>query len=457
MGSYQNAVITSNGEIYLAKAIAGEINLTFSHMAISDYAYPAGTDLSALTSLTSVKMTVLPASVWVSGTTVGVRGLFSNTSVSTAYDIETVGVYATDGQTEILFSVSSATTPDEMPAYNGVAPSSFIFTVQETLSQTPSFTISVTAAGVATAADIADLQATKQDVVTGTASTIVSDNLTANRVLVTNGSKKAAVSSVTTTELGRLSGISSNVQEQLDEKQATITGAASTVVNSNFSETGHVLISSATGKIITDPNITSTELNYLEACEGNIQLQINSLKNGKAIVNHQSITQDYGVGTLAAYGHVMLYDGIDRAAYTTGEALSSHAGKTLADNIAKVASTIPNVSSVGVSDTVVASGTATAAGTISLTPGKWIIKATARWNANALGYRQLWLSESSAGAAKDFDSVVSYPAVDGAITSEQLTVFITVSANTTLYLVAQQNSGAGVTLNTRYSLARLGD
>ena len=457
MGSYQNAVITANGEIYLAKAIAGEINLTFSHMAISDYAYPAGTDLSALTSLTSVKMTVLPASVWVSGTTVGVRGLFSNTSVSTAYNIETVGVYATDGQTEILFSVSSATTPDEMPAYNGVAPSSFIFTVQEALSQTPSFTISVTAAGVATAADIADLQATKQDVVTGTASTIVSDNLTANRVLVTNGSKKAAVSAVTTTELGCLSGVTSPVQTQLNGKQATVTGAASTIVENNLFP-GRVLISSASGKVYTDENtVTSLELSYLSGCIGNVQGQFESLKSGKAIKDHQSTTQDYGVGTLAAYGHVMLYDGIDRAAYTTGEALSSHAGKTLADNIGKVASTIPNVSSVGVSDTVVASGTATAAGTISLTPGKWIIKATARWNANALGYRQLWLSESSAGAAKDFDSVVSYPAVDGAITSEQLTVFITVSANTTLYLVAQQNSGAGVTLNTRYSLARLGD
>lgn len=457
MGSYQNAVITANGEIYLAKAIAGEINLTFSHMAISDYAYPAGTDLSALTSLQSVKMTVLPASVWVSGTTVGVRGLFSNTGVSTAYNIETVGVYATDGQTEILFSVSSATTPDEMPAYNGVAPSSFIFTVQEALSQTPNFTISVTAAGVATAADIADLQATKQDVVTGTASTIVSDSLTPSRVLITNASRKAAVSPVTDTELGYLSGVTSPVQTQLNGKQATVTGAASTIVENNLLP-GRVLISSASGKVYTDENtVTSLELSYLSGCIGNVQGQFESLKSGKAIKDHQSTTQDYGVGTLAAYGHVMLYDGIDRAAYTTGEALSSHAGKTLADNIAKVASTIPNVSTYGVADTVVASGTATAAGTISLTPGKWIIKATARWSANARGYRQLWLSESSAGAAKDFDSAVSYPAVDGAITSEQLTVFITVSANTTLYLVAQQNSGAGVTLNTRYSLARLGD
>lgn len=58
----------------------------------------------------------------------------------------------------------------------------------------------------------------KQDAITGGASTITDDNLTVNRALVSNGSGKVAVSAVTSTELGYLDGVTSNVQTQLDGK-----------------------------------------------------------------------------------------------------------------------------------------------------------------------------------------------------------------------------------------------
>lgn len=63
--------------------------------------------------------------------------------------------------------------------------------------------------------------ASKQDTITGGATTITNDNLTANRALVSNGSGKVAVSEVTSTELGYLDGVTSNVQTQLDSKQGT--------------------------------------------------------------------------------------------------------------------------------------------------------------------------------------------------------------------------------------------
>jgi hypothetical protein len=50
----------------------------------------------------------------------------------------------------------------------------------------------------------------------GAASTIFTNNLTANRVLVSNGSGKVAASTITDTELGYLSGVTANVQSQLD-------------------------------------------------------------------------------------------------------------------------------------------------------------------------------------------------------------------------------------------------
>ena len=58
----------------------------------------------------------------------------------------------------------------------------------------------------------------KQDKVVGGASTITKDNLTANRALVSNSSGKVAVSDVTSTELGYLDGVTSNVQTQLNKK-----------------------------------------------------------------------------------------------------------------------------------------------------------------------------------------------------------------------------------------------
>lgn len=60
----------------------------------------------------------------------------------------------------------------------------------------------------------------KQDTITGGASTIVSSNLTANRALVSNGSGKVAVSTVTDTVLGYMSGVTSGVQSQINGKMA---------------------------------------------------------------------------------------------------------------------------------------------------------------------------------------------------------------------------------------------
>lgn len=61
----------------------------------------------------------------------------------------------------------------------------------------------------------------KQDSITGGASTIISSDLTADRALVSDASGKVAVSEVTSTELGYLDGVTSNVQTQLDSKLST--------------------------------------------------------------------------------------------------------------------------------------------------------------------------------------------------------------------------------------------
>lgn len=74
----------------------------------------------------------------------------------------------------------------------------------------------------------------KQATITGAATTITSSNLTANRVLISNGSGKVAVSSsVTTTELGYLDGVTSAIQTQIDNKvtkNSDITAATHTKI-----------------------------------------------------------------------------------------------------------------------------------------------------------------------------------------------------------------------------------
>ena len=56
----------------------------------------------------------------------------------------------------------------------------------------------------------------KQDTITGGATTITSSDLTTNRALLSDGSGKVAVSDVTSTELGYLDGVTSNIQSQID-------------------------------------------------------------------------------------------------------------------------------------------------------------------------------------------------------------------------------------------------
>lgn len=56
----------------------------------------------------------------------------------------------------------------------------------------------------------------KQDTITGAATTITSSDLTASRALVSNASGKVAVSDITSTELGYLDGVTSNIQDQID-------------------------------------------------------------------------------------------------------------------------------------------------------------------------------------------------------------------------------------------------
>ena len=121
--------------------------------------------------------------------------------------------------------------------------------------------------------DITSLKNNKQNNITGGATTITTSNLTTNRALISDGNGKVAVSAVTNTELGYLDGVTSSVQNQINSKQATITGGATTITGSNLTA-NRALISNGSGKVAVS-NITNTELNYLDGVTSNIQTQLN--------------------------------------------------------------------------------------------------------------------------------------------------------------------------------------
>ena len=79
----------------------------------------------------------------------------------------------------------------------------------------------------------------------------------------------------TTAEINYVDGVTSNVQTQLNAKQATITGAATTIDDTNLTAS-RALVSDSSGKVAVSA-VTSTELSYLDGVTSNLQTQINNV------------------------------------------------------------------------------------------------------------------------------------------------------------------------------------
>lgn len=162
----------------------------------------------------------------------------------------------------IALNKLAAVTPDKVLVSDG---SGFV-TPAGTSSAEVSYLIGVTSS-IQTQLDA------KQATITGAATTVTSADLTINRALISNGSGKIAISSVTDTELGYVSGVTSAIQTQIDGKEPTITGAATTITSSDL-VINRALVSNSSGKVVISA-VTSTELSYVSGVSSAIQTQIN--------------------------------------------------------------------------------------------------------------------------------------------------------------------------------------
>lgn len=165
MGVYRAAIVTENGQNLIAQALANEKPLIFTSAKTSSYSYPVGTDVLALTGLQDVVQSVLPFDSKVLGGNVAqVSVRFDNDGVDQTYRIETIGLYAKiEGGAETLFSVTQATTPDEMPVQSDISPSAYIYNIQHTVQNASQITLTVNPAGTATVQDIMDIETPEFD------------------------------------------------------------------------------------------------------------------------------------------------------------------------------------------------------------------------------------------------------------------------------------------------------
>ena len=133
---------------------------------------------------------------------------------------------------------------------------------------------------------------------------------------------------VTAVEFGYLSGVTSDIQTQLGTKQDAITGAATTIVSSDLT-TDKALISDGSGKVSAS-TVTSAELGYLSGVTSNIQTQLAASASGGTQPTRQKFYTGQGSWTKPAgckYIKVTVVGGGGGSAYVSGSA-GSGAGAT---------------------------------------------------------------------------------------------------------------------------------
>lgn len=154
MGTYNSAVITNGGQSMIAQAVAGA-SLEFTIIKTSNYAYPAGTNLATLTTINGIKQSkdITSATVY-NSRVIKISAAVDNTGISTAYTINTIGIYAKVGSSaESLFAVVTASAADTMPAYSN-KPYSYIYEINLTMQNAANVTVTVNAAGLVNVAGL---------------------------------------------------------------------------------------------------------------------------------------------------------------------------------------------------------------------------------------------------------------------------------------------------------------
>lgn len=124
--------------------------------------------------------------------------------------------------------------------------------------------------------------------------------VTASRALVSTAGGVVSASSVTATELGYVSGVSSAIQTQINAKQATITGGATTIALSDLTAS-RAVVSNGSGKIAAS-SVTSSELNLLSGLTGTVVTTTNT----QTLTNKTLTSPKIGTAILDTSGNELI-------------------------------------------------------------------------------------------------------------------------------------------------------
>lgn len=170
--------------------------------------------------------------------------------------------------------------------------------------------------------------ATKEDTITGAATTITGTDLTINRALLSDGSGKVAVSTVTSTELGYVSGVTSSIQSQLDGKEGSLgytpVNVAGDTMTGNLAFGGSYTV---TGLVAPSNGTDAATKAYVDAAIAGLDFQAdvldvqtdNTLDPGATpttgdryiITDSGNLHPNFGTITGLGDGDIVEYDGAD--------------------------------------------------------------------------------------------------------------------------------------------------
>ena len=151
MAVWNGTVTTQLGLNLIAKVIAGKTNLAFTKLQTSEGNYTSS-NLVGMTSLLNVKQEFNVSNVSVqNATTVLVKGVITNTGLSNQYNLNAIGLFATDPDLgEILFSVTTADTADIIPAKTNTNTTSLIVNILTSVTDSSKVTLTLAQPGLVT-------------------------------------------------------------------------------------------------------------------------------------------------------------------------------------------------------------------------------------------------------------------------------------------------------------------
>lgn len=157
MAQFSQLIITKSGQDLLAKVLVDGGKIEFTRICVSETEI-AEENLEQLTELPEIKQeSAILNIVKTSNSAVKVEASFSNRELTAGYFMRTLGLFAKDGESEILYAAASEVSGHcFMPPFNGVTASGALIQLVTAVGNAENISFEVDPAGTATIARVSE-------------------------------------------------------------------------------------------------------------------------------------------------------------------------------------------------------------------------------------------------------------------------------------------------------------